>query len=287
MKTFILVIVFLLLAVGCAQLPATSQTPDVPPPTPTLSTTATETLPASTVSSRDTTAEVIRVIDGDTIEVSINGQTYTVRYIGIDTPETVHPDKPVQAFGIEASNKNKELVAGKTVQLEKDVSEADRYGRLLRYVYVGDLLVNAELVRLGYAQVTTYPPDVKFAGLFLRLQQEARDAGRGLWATSPTTSSQTSQPNVALPLRVVSVTSPVKAGNKATLIAETTPGATVSITVYYKSGPSSAAGLESKLADSSGRVSWTWTVGSRTTPGIWRIVVATGPVSTETTFSVQ
>ena len=126
-------------------------------------------------------AQMVRVVDGDTIEVDMGGHIYAVRYIGIDTPETQHPDKPVEPFGPEASAKNEELVGGKVVELEKDVSETDRYDRLLRYVWVGDLMVNAELVRLGYAQVSTYPPDVKYQELFLQLQQEARDAGAGLW----------------------------------------------------------------------------------------------------------
>jgi len=126
-------------------------------------------------------AQVTRVIDGDTIEASIDGKTYKVRYIGIDTPETVHPTKGVEEYGKEASAKNKELVGGEGVQLERDVSETDKYGRLLRYVYVGDLFVNAELVRLGYAQAVSYPPDVKYQDLFLELQREAREAGRGLW----------------------------------------------------------------------------------------------------------
>jgi len=130
-------------------------------------------------------AEVLRVIDGDTIEVSINGDTYRVRYIGIDTPETRHPEKPVEWMGPEAAAHNEQLVAGKTVILEKDVSETDKYGRLLRYVWVGDLMVNAELVRLGYAQVSTYPPDVKYQDLFLELQREAREAERGLWGEAP------------------------------------------------------------------------------------------------------
>jgi len=136
-------------------------------------------------------AQVVRVIDGDTIEVSIGGKTYKVRYIGIDTPETKDPQKGVEWMGPEAAAKNEELVGGKVVGLEKDVSETDRYGRLLRYVWVGDLMVNAELVRLGCAEVSTYPPDVKYVDCFLRLERDARDAGRmcGLLPTpSPTTS---------------------------------------------------------------------------------------------------
>ena len=98
---------------------------------------------------------VTRVIDGDTIEAFVNGQTVTIRYIGIDTPETVHPGEEVQYFGPEAAEKNKQLVEGKNVILVKDVSETDQYSRLLRYVLVGDLygqFVNYELVRQGYAR---------------------------------------------------------------------------------------------------------------------------------------
>jgi len=93
------------------------------------------------------------------------------RYSGIVTPETVHPTNRVEYFGKEASEKKGELVEGKTVFLEKDVSEIDKYGRLLRYVWIDDVVVNAELVRLGYAQVVTYPPDVKYQEYFLQLQK--------------------------------------------------------------------------------------------------------------------
>jgi micrococcal nuclease len=249
-------------------------------------------------------ALVTRVIDGDTIEVSMSGKKYTVRYIGIDTPETVDPRTTIQPFGPEASAANKELVDGRVVKLEKDISETDKYGRLLRYVYVGELFINAELLRLGYAQVTTYPPDVKYVDLFLQLQREARDAGRGLWG-SPTTTIPTSitpttttsppptqtTPFISLTLLIVSVTTPVSPGANATLTAQTVPGAECIITVYYKSGPSSASGLYPKTADSTGRVAWTWKVGSQTTPGSWRIVVkATSggeTVSQETYFTVR
>lgn len=121
---------------------------------------------------------VTRVIDGDTVEIE-GGEK--VRYIGIDTPETVDPRKPVQCYGKEASDKNKELVEGKEVKLEKDISETDKYGRLLRYVWLGDILVNEYLVKEGYAQVSTYPPDVKYQDRFLAAQREARENKRGLW----------------------------------------------------------------------------------------------------------
>ena len=135
--------------------------------------------------------KVTRVIDGDTIEIEGGSR---VRYIGIDTPETVDPRKPVQCFGQEASNKNKELVEGKTVGLEKDVSETDKYDRLLRYVYVGNTLINELLVREGYAQSSSYPPDVKYQDRFVAAQKEARDNNRGLWAACAATSTPTPKP---------------------------------------------------------------------------------------------
>ena len=150
-------------------------------PIPTLTPAPCPSPPVTTVVPPPVQAQVVRVIDGDTIEVSIGGKLYKVRYIGIDTPETGEWMAP------EATAKNEELVGGKIVGLEKDVSETDRYGRLLRYVWVGDLMVSAELVWLGCAQVSTYPPDVKYTDCFLRLQRDARDAGRmcGLLSTPP------------------------------------------------------------------------------------------------------
>ena len=129
-----------------------------------------------------TPATVIRVIDGDTIEVEIEGETHKVRYIGIDTPETVDPRRPVGCFGEEASAANKALVEGLIVGLEGDVSDTDRFGRLLRYVWLNDSeMVNAILVREGYAQSSAYPPDVRHQELFDGLEAAARSAGRGLW----------------------------------------------------------------------------------------------------------
>lgn len=125
-------------------------------------------------------AQVTRVIDGDTIKVTVYGKPYTVRYIGIDTPE-VYPNE--ETYGEEAWDKNRELVEGQTVTLEKDSSETDKYGRLLRYVYVGDLFVNGELVRLGYAEAVSYPPDVKYQDMLDEMEREARDEGRGMWGS--------------------------------------------------------------------------------------------------------
>jgi len=131
-------------------------------------------------------AEVVEVVDGDTINVAIDGTVYAVRYIGIDCPETRHPYEPVEWMGPEATEANRQLVENKIVYLEKDVSETDRYGRLLRYVFLADgTFVNAELVRLGYAQSVTYAPDVRHQNMLLKMQQEAMEAGRGLWGPTP------------------------------------------------------------------------------------------------------
>ena len=133
--------------------------------------------------------KVARVVDGDTIQVDYSGKPEKVRYIGVDTPETVHPSKPVQFCGKEASERNKQLVAGKKVALVTDVEQRDRYGRLLAYVYVrgstgGDIFVNAQLVKEGLAVVSTYPPNVAHVDDYTALQKEARDAGRGVWGDS-------------------------------------------------------------------------------------------------------
>ena len=117
-------------------------------------------------------------MDGDTIVLD-DGER--VRYIGIDTPETVHPRKPVEWMGKEAGQANRLLVEGKRVGLEYDVQRRDKYGRKLAYVYVGNVMVNELLVRAGYAQVSTYPPNVKHQERFLRAQRQARDEQLGLW----------------------------------------------------------------------------------------------------------
>ncbi len=116
--------------------------------------------------------KVTKVIDGDTIEVE-TGQK--IRYIGIDAPELHDPRKPVECFAREAFEKNKQLVEGKLARIEKDVSETDKYGRLLRYVFVDDLFVNQYLLAQGYALVTTFPPDVKYVQVLKEAQKNARE----------------------------------------------------------------------------------------------------------------
>jgi micrococcal nuclease len=126
-------------------------------------------------------SRVQRVVDGDTI-VLASGER--VRYIGVDTPESVKPGTPVQCFAKAAGRANERLVAGEPVRLRFDAERRDRYGRLLAYVYRDrdGLFVNAELVRRGYATTLTIPPNVAHAGEFRRLARSARREGRGLWS---------------------------------------------------------------------------------------------------------
>ena len=180
----------LLVAIACGQptpaptptlFPAATRTPtETPPPSPSYTPTSTPTrtlTPTSTATLSGESATVTQVIDGDTIAVSIGGVEYVVRYIGVDTPERNDPCGP------EAAAANAALVGGQTVRLVKDVSETDRYGRLLRYVYVGGLFVNEQLVRDGWARSARYPPDTAFADHFDRLAAQAQAAGLGCWPT--------------------------------------------------------------------------------------------------------
>lgn len=128
-------------------------------------------------------ASVLRVVDGDTIEVDLDGQTEDVRYIGVDTPETVKPGSPVECFGKRASEFNRELVEDQQVTLVLDREERDAYGRLLAYVYVGEQFVNAELVRGGFARTLEIAPNTAKADFLGRLERAASIAGRGLWGS--------------------------------------------------------------------------------------------------------
>lgn len=130
---------------------------------------------------------VVRTVDGDTVWVRLAGGVEKVRYIGIDTPEVHHPTRGEEPGGRAATEINRGLVGERSVRLEPDVQLRDRYGRLLAYVWVKradgvEVMVNAELVRLGYAQVMTVPPNVRHAEMFRKLAAEAREHHRGLWA---------------------------------------------------------------------------------------------------------
>jgi len=311
--TIIISLILAIVLVGCTTISPPPPVPQAPVPAVPAPAPAPEPTPlpqpeptAEPEPDVETTqALVTRVIDGDTVEVEIDDSLYKVRYIGIDTPEVGQP------CADEATEINRQLVEGKVVRLEKDISETDKYGRLLRYVYVdveytlpdidiskygtsleemrrlaqdfqdalqhGEriqqrIFINAELVRLGYAQVFSYPPDVKYQDYFLELQTEARDAGSGCWGI--TQESEEVDEAVEFFIDVVFLTSPVSPGEYATIEVKTLPNELLGIEVHYKSGKSEAAGLVPKRADDEGNVWWTWKVGTRTTPGRWEIVIA-------------
>jgi endonuclease YncB( thermonuclease family) len=172
-----------------------------PPPTTTSLPTDT---PVATMTQEPTAerteAQVVEVVDGDTIKVSIQGEIYALRYIGIDTPEMD------QQFGGDAAAANAKLVEDQTVYLEKDVSETDSYDRLLRYVYLADgTFVSAELVRLGLARAKAYPPDTKFQDVFEQAQLEAQGAEVGIWKPIPTAVPTQPPPADASPAQVIIV----------------------------------------------------------------------------------
>jgi micrococcal nuclease len=170
--------------------------PTQPSPTPTTAIQAQQDAPQKQPNSNSNKVDnleyvkVTKVVDGDTIQIE-GGKT--VRYIGIDTPETVDPRKTVQCYGKEAANKNKQLVEGATIGLEKDVSETDRYGRLLRYVYKDGVMVNLMLVSEGYAYASSYPPDIKYQEKLRAAEQEARNSNKGLWSACTSTPAPTAK----------------------------------------------------------------------------------------------
>jgi micrococcal nuclease len=130
---------------------------------------------------RSASVTVTRVVDGDTVEVELEGETEDVRYIGVDTPETVKPGEPVDCFGPQASAFNHRLVEGRRVRLVFGVERRDQYGRLLAYIHLGNRFVNEILLRRGLARTLTIPPNDRYAERFKRLEIAASRTGRGLW----------------------------------------------------------------------------------------------------------
>ena len=127
--------------------------------------------------------DVVRVVDGDTFVIEYNGTNEKVRLIGIDTPESVHPNEEKNAeFGDIVSNYSKEMLTNKKVQIEFDVEERDKYGRLLAYVYLDGQMYNKVLLEKGYAKLSTYPPNVKYVDEFTEIQKKARKNKMGMWA---------------------------------------------------------------------------------------------------------
>lgn len=145
-------------------------------------------IPTQSVTADDGTWRVIRVVDGDTLVLQNDER---VRLIGVDTPETKHPTKPVEPFGPEASAFTKRAVEGKVVQLKFDREKRDRYQRLLAYVYVGDWCLNEELIRAGYSPcITRYPFDRAMKARFKLAEDQAKTSRRGLWGTQTRVASK-------------------------------------------------------------------------------------------------
>jgi endonuclease YncB( thermonuclease family) len=197
----IVVLVVAIAAIACQATAPTIPLPSTAAPLPTSAprtsppAQATQTVaPAVTLSvgrgpeGPTQVATVVSVTDGDTIRVDIQGTEYRLRYIGMDAPESVDPNRPIGIGGPEASVANKTLVGGKEVYLEKDVSETDEFGRLLRYVWLqtdgGWVMVDRELVLEGWARAKAYPPDTKYQPLLDEAQTEAQAAHVGIWSAA-------------------------------------------------------------------------------------------------------
>lgn len=258
-------------------------------------------------------AQVVRVIDGDTVEVKIGNKTYTVRYIGINAPEAASAGKPAEWMAAEASAANKAIVGGKTILLEKDVSEKDKHGRLLRYVFTDDnIFVNEELVRQGFAQVAIYPPDVRYQTLLLEAQQEAYENRRGLWgnaatetpqavgAPSPTprgaSNTRTPTPRAgmgtptgaptseaATPQELITLTTPVRRGSIIALTVQTLPNIACSAAIYFPERPE----IQSMISEPNGVCSWYWTTSEYTPLGTVIILATTGNTTKQYLLEVQ
>ena len=197
-------------------------------------------------------AQVVRITDGDTIRVSFAGGTnLALRYIGIDTPETD------EAFFQEAAAYNEQLILGQTVYLETDVSETDRYGRLLRHVWLADgRLVSEELVAAGLAVASTYPPDVKYQARFLDAERVARGAGLGFWATNAAPASAARVAAVlgpAAPACTTAANLRAGPGTEYAVVGLCPPGQTLAVTGQNADGSwlqlSSGAWVFSSLVD--------------------------------------
>jgi micrococcal nuclease len=161
--------------------------------------------PALAPSGPTQTATVASITDGDTIRVKIDGQEFPVRYIGMDTPEPDATDPALKQMAIAATAANASLVEGQEVQLEREVSDTDRFGRLLRDIWLVDqsgnyALVNIELVRLGLAKIATFPPDVRYVRELTAAQAAAQTAGLGVWGLGqPVSGAPEPEGSVAAP----------------------------------------------------------------------------------------
>ncbi|MBX5437689.1 MAG: thermonuclease family protein [Alicyclobacillaceae bacterium] len=262
-------------------------------------------------------AVVTRDVDGDTIHVRMpDGREETIRMLLIDTPEDVKPGTPVEPFSLQAAAfARQELPVGKRVYLEEGVPghQRDKYGRLLAFVYVkpGDMY-NEDVVRRGLARVAyVEPPNTMHLSALRRDEQYAKSRHLGIWSipgyVTPTGfnlqavqrasggaarrasggGAAGTRVNTAPGLRLVGGRLSVAPGEEASITVQTTPGALGTIEVDYKSGPSHARGLEPAKADGHGQITWTWMVGTHTTPGQWPVVVRVGSRTLRATLTVR
>lgn len=234
---------------------------------------------------------VKRAVDGDTIELADGTR---VRLIGINTPETVDPRRPVEAYGKEASRFTAELLSGQEILMALGRQPIDRYGRTLGWLWLQDgRFVNGLLVEQGYAQVATYADNPDHAEFLRMCEREAREAGRGLWGLSDVAAEPETAPEPPAAsagggaLTLTRAPGTVRAGGTASVGVEGTPGVSCSITVTYKSGPSKAQGLGPKTIGTNGVVSWSWAVGSNTAAGTWPVQIRCGNETVQTSVTVQ
>ncbi len=203
-------VAFVLMIVGVESAPPPGE-PGITPSNQAVQTAAQK--PNDTYAVNLEKATVVKVVDGDTLAVNVAGEEKRVRLILVDTPESVHPDESRNTeYGKMASDFTaSQIKAGQTIYLQKDVSETDKYGRLLRYVWIdapADVeneseirvkMYNAKLLLEGYAQIATYPPDVKYADIFTNFQREARESDKGLWGVEEEPAETVAAPPVTTP----------------------------------------------------------------------------------------
>lgn len=205
---------------------------------------------------------VTRVVDGDTLNATINGAEEKIRLIGVDTPETVHPTEGTETYGKEASDYTKARLEGKTVYLEKDVQERDKYGRILAYVWmeqpgevndneISTKMFNSRLLVNGLAQLMTIPPNVKYVDQFTKLQADARKSGFGVWSISPDPTPETESTTTA-----TQDTSPVVTPAQETSASDTTVYVTNTGKKYHRDGCRHLAKSKIPMALSSAKSSY-------------------------------
>jgi micrococcal nuclease len=286
---------------------ATSGPPRLPPIRSTGSPVASGSTPVLLERPNDLpTGRVVRVVDGDTVDVVLDGRTERVRLIGIDTPEPTDPDANERCWADRATVRARELLDGKTLWLEDDPSQddRDRFGRLLRYLWLPDgHLFNHLMVAEGLAREYTFRLPYRYQAAFKEAEERARSQERAIWSAhscvEPTRLPAATAP-VGLPTERASPGASPGSGltlvevvggpprSTARVVARTSPSAQCSISYRTPAGtPSTAQGLIPKTADSTGQVSWSWVIGSSTRPGIGRVTVTCDGISASAPITIE